>query len=80
MTRETLPKKYISFETPPTGDQKFAVFCKNNQMIIMESLDVWEKMKSEMVKDEDVIGWLPIEKDNNVPPFLSIPPKEISSK
>lgn len=65
-------KKIVSFETPPSKGQHFVVICKNNKMILMDDLEVWNKMKSKMVKEDEILGWLPVDKDNRPPPFLQM--------
>ena len=71
-------KKYISWETPPKEDQKFAVFTKKNRMIIMGSLKEFEDRREELLKGEEILGWKLLEISKEAPPFIQMPiPKQI---
>jgi len=68
-----MKKKYISFETPPKEDERFSVHCEGNRMFVMDNVTEWEEKKERIKESYKVIGWLPVKKTNEPPPFLNIP-------
>jgi len=70
---KNLSKKYISWDTPPKEGEGFTLFTKKNRMIIMTSKRRFDETKDELLKDDELSGWLPNIVSNEPPPFLQVP-------
>jgi len=62
--------EYYSWETPPKDDQRFTVYTKKNRMIIMPNIKEFESNKEKLLRGDEIVGWKPIEIDNQIPPFI----------
>lgn len=70
-----MKQKMVSWETPPKEGEKFMVRTDRNRMILSESVAHFQENMEDLLRGEELIGWLPISVDNVKPPFLNIPPK-----
>ena len=72
--------KMASWETPPKEGDKFYVRTDSRRIILCRSLAEFEKNKEALLKGEEIVGWLPVDIDNVIPPFAQIPPKKDLNK
>lgn len=63
-------REIYSFETPPNPDRGFAVYLKNNYMLIVRNMKEFEKFKESLKSEDEIIGWQPIQTSKTVPPFM----------